>query len=348
MGFTLGLLEESCGRPCGSAGGEGSLMPAWQDWSTLCCCCCAAKLNHSAPCCSVRLLTEEKNISLSPVMARGLCLDNIHSALQVIILGLFLEGNRRDTAWLLLFSVMREKSLQCGPSARALSLPRLCEWLARSFWMISQKLMGIRVPPPKLCFLLTGEYLLIFSASCFAKLCSNSLIIIWSWLANMHRVSLEHMGTFLRLLVLKICYSVISHKDWDINWYFSLPLLLLHILCTTSDRGVGGQTKKEMKCSLAKNKKLIKINYSIQMWCTCKCAAWHEVLHVDELCHLTFLQFFSFFFHCFTVEPIKKMALSYFILKIQMLDLAKAFSSFSLEREVLCQSLEVLWERESK
>lgn len=57
---------------------------------------------------------RRKNITLSPVVARGLCLDNIHSALQVIILGLFLEGNRRDTAWLLLFSVMREKYLQCG------------------------------------------------------------------------------------------------------------------------------------------------------------------------------------------------------------------------------------------
>lgn len=67
-------------------------------------------------------------------MARGLYLDNIHSALQVIILGLFLEGNRRDTAWLLLFSVMRERSRQRGPSARALSIPRLCDRSARTWW----------------------------------------------------------------------------------------------------------------------------------------------------------------------------------------------------------------------
>lgn len=74
----------------------------------------------------------KKKILLSPVVARGLCLDNIHSALQAIILGLFLEGNRRDTAWLLLFSVMRERSCQCGPSARALSLPSLWDQSARS------------------------------------------------------------------------------------------------------------------------------------------------------------------------------------------------------------------------
>lgn len=78
---------------------------------------------------STLLLSEathsRKNTSLSLVMARGLCLDNIHSALQVIILELFLEGHGRDTAWLFLFSVMRERSHQCGPSARALSLPRL-------------------------------------------------------------------------------------------------------------------------------------------------------------------------------------------------------------------------------
>lgn len=50
----------------------------------------------------------------------------------------------------------------------------------------SQKLMGVRFSPPKLSFLLAGEYLLIFSATCFAKLCSNTLIIIWSWLTNVH------------------------------------------------------------------------------------------------------------------------------------------------------------------
>lgn len=43
-----------------------------------------------------------------------------HLYQNLVLIGLFLEGNRRDTAWLLLFSVMRERSHQCGPSARAL------------------------------------------------------------------------------------------------------------------------------------------------------------------------------------------------------------------------------------
>lgn len=43
-----------------------------------------------------------------------------HLYQNLVLIGLFLEGNRRDTAWLLLFSVTRERSHQCGPSARAL------------------------------------------------------------------------------------------------------------------------------------------------------------------------------------------------------------------------------------
>lgn len=73
---------------------------------------------------------QEKKF-LSPIVARELCLDNIHSASQVIFLQLLLlEGNGRDAAWLLHPSDMRERSHQphalSSPSASAPSLPRLC------------------------------------------------------------------------------------------------------------------------------------------------------------------------------------------------------------------------------
>lgn len=70
-----------------------------------------------------------------------------------------------------------------------------------------------------------------------------------------------------------------------------------------------------------------------------------EVLHVDELCHLTCLQCF-FIFHCFAVETTTKMTLSHFILKIQMLYLGKACSAVWLERAALCQSLAEFFEKE--
>lgn len=78
-----------------------------------------------------------------------------------------------------------------------------------------------------------------------------------------------------------------------------------------------------------------------------KCDALESVLHGMNCCLLiscvtSLVQCFSFLFHCFAVEPITKLTLSHFILKIQVLDLAKAFSSLWLEREVLCQSLSVL------
>lgn len=154
---------------------------------------------------------------------------------------------------------------------------------------------------PKFCFLLADDYLLIFSAVCLAKLCSNILIIIWSWLAYMHTVSLKHMGTFQRL-ILKRCYSATSHKACGINWYFSLPLLsfslLLRIFCTFSGRRVGGQIKKEMKYSLARKGYKDKWYHSKvkQLWA---CSIVRTEMHVDELCHLTCLQCcFIFRFFC--------------------------------------------------
>lgn len=83
------------------------------------------------------------------------------------------------------------------------------------------------------------------------------------------------------MLILRRCYLVISHKVSSINWYFSLPLLsfpwLLHIFCTTSGRGVGGQTKKEMKYSLARKGYKDKWYHSnvrhLWMCCTVRSAA---------------------------------------------------------------------------
>lgn len=170
-----GLLE-ACEREV--------LMPPCYDWSTLTCCCCAEELNHSAPCCSLRLLVWF-NIILSPVVARRLNLDYMHSALQVI-----------------LCIVIGEKQERHGLATTLLGhegVPLQGLFPSRGCALISQKLIGIRFSPSKLCFVLTQKNLLIFSAIALAKLCSNTLITIWSWLAYMHTVSLQHMGTFQRL-----------------------------------------------------------------------------------------------------------------------------------------------------
>lgn len=53
---------------------------------------------------------------------------------------------------------------------QGLSLPGLCA--------DQPEAEGKQILLSKLCFLLTDEYLLIFSAVCLAKLCSNILIII--------------------------------------------------------------------------------------------------------------------------------------------------------------------------
>lgn len=161
----------------------------------------------------------------------------------------------------------------------------------------------------------------------------------------MHRVSLEHMGTFLRLLDLKRCYSVISHEDWDINWYFSLPLLLLHILCTTSDRGARGQTKKEMKYSLAKEKGYKDEWYHSSVMQGC-CMAWSAACRWAVLLHLSARLPVLLPLLCCGASD--KDDTKPFHPENPNAWFSQGFSSLWLEREVLCQSLAVLWERESK
>lgn len=191
----LGLLEESCEREVlRPRMGENRLMPV----------CSAEKLNHSAPCCSVRLLVwfflgahkKKKKRILVPAVARGLYLDSIHSALQVIFCGGCCWRERGEIQP----DYYTPRTWERGPFSLVPSVvPLRGLFSSPGSVLISQKLMGIEFAHPKLCFLLTDEYLLIFSAICVAKLCSNILIIIWSWLAYTYTVSLKHMGTFQRL-----------------------------------------------------------------------------------------------------------------------------------------------------
>lgn len=126
----LGLLEESCEREVlRPRMGENRLMPV----------CSAEKLNHSAPCCSVRLLVwfflgaHKKKKKKDPCTSCGkgtLSRQHPFCTAGNFLWWLLLEGKRRDTAWLLHSSDMRERSLQpstlSGPTARALFLPRQC------------------------------------------------------------------------------------------------------------------------------------------------------------------------------------------------------------------------------
>lgn len=119
----LGLLEGSCGRSFWVCRGRRQLdasLAGLKHTVLLLLCSKAESLSTLLLCEATH--SRKKNTSLSPVMARGLCLDNIHPALQVIFLGLFLEGNGRDSLAAPVLS--HEGEIQHGPSARALSLPR--------------------------------------------------------------------------------------------------------------------------------------------------------------------------------------------------------------------------------